>query len=171
MRDNQDCAGVVHEISLEPLDALEIQVVGRLVEQNQIGLFQQKFAEKHTGLLTAGERGEGPRCIGLAEAETPDDAGHAASRRIAVHQLIAVLGLGVGGEQFFERGPLGVLHLPLHERQLCLEIQNRLNDFGQLLLDGELGVERVVLVEIAHGSSLFQGNFALVPRQLPGQQI
>ena len=38
MGDDQDGAGIIAQVMLEPVDALGIEVVGGLVEQQQIGL-------------------------------------------------------------------------------------------------------------------------------------
>ena len=41
--DEQDCAVIACKELLEPLDALEVEVVGRLVEQQQVGVAQQQL--------------------------------------------------------------------------------------------------------------------------------
>ena len=41
---------------LEPLDALGVEVVGRLVEQQHVGLGEQQPAQRDAALLAAGER-------------------------------------------------------------------------------------------------------------------
>src|SRR5207249_4828005 len=46
------------EMSLQPGDALRVEVVRRLVEQEQVGLFEEHTAERDAPLLTAGEIGD-----------------------------------------------------------------------------------------------------------------
>ena len=46
---NRTC--VLVQMLLQPLYALGIQVVGRLIEQQYIGLLQQKTAQSHTAAL------------------------------------------------------------------------------------------------------------------------
>ena len=48
-------AGKALQELLEPLHALGVEVVGRLVEQQQVGLRQQQPAERDAALLAAGE--------------------------------------------------------------------------------------------------------------------
>jgi hypothetical protein len=44
-------------VLLEPLHALGVQVVGRLVQQEQVGLGQQQLAQRHATPLAAGQVG------------------------------------------------------------------------------------------------------------------
>ena len=45
VRDHQDRAGIILEIILEPAERLEIEVIGRLVEHEQIGLHHEQPRE------------------------------------------------------------------------------------------------------------------------------
>ncbi len=69
---------------LEPLHRLGVEVVGRLVEQQQVGLLEQQLAQRHPTTLTTGEvvddrvrRRAAQRVHGLVEAavEVPDVGG------------------------------------------------------------------------------------------------
>ena len=53
--DRDDRARVVLEVALEPGDRFGVEVVGRLVEQQQVGLAQQQPAERDAAPLAAGE--------------------------------------------------------------------------------------------------------------------
>ena len=55
MGHGQDGALVGGEVALEPLHALGVEVVGRLVEQQQVGLAQQELAQRHPAPLATGE--------------------------------------------------------------------------------------------------------------------
>src|SRR5262249_48000562 len=46
--DDQDRTGIVAQVALEPGHRLGVQVVGRLVEQEEIGLLQEEPAERDT---------------------------------------------------------------------------------------------------------------------------
>ena len=48
---------VVLQVLLQPRDRLGVEMVGRLVEQQQVGLAQQQPAHGHAAALAAGERG------------------------------------------------------------------------------------------------------------------
>ena len=52
MGDRQDGAGVAREVLLEPQHRLGVQMVGRLVEQQQVGCGQQQPAQRHPTAFT-----------------------------------------------------------------------------------------------------------------------
>ena len=141
MGDGDDGALVLLEVLLEPEHALGVEVVGGLVQQQQVGLLQQQLAQRHATALAAGEVGDG-----LV-------AGRAAQR---VHRLLelrvevpAVLGVDLG---------LELAHL-LHQR---VEVRVGL---GHLLADG---VEALDLLEqLAHALlDVLQDGLGLVQRRL-----
>ena len=53
--DGYDGALVVLEVALEPGDRFRVEVVGRLVEQQQVGLAQEKAGKRDAALFSAGE--------------------------------------------------------------------------------------------------------------------
>ncbi len=55
MGDRDDRALVVREVPLEPRDALGVEMVRGLVEQQQVGLGEQQARERHAAALTAGQ--------------------------------------------------------------------------------------------------------------------
>ncbi len=55
MRDDQDRARIVAQVSFEPGHALGVEMVGRLVQQQQVGLIQQQLGERDAAPLTARE--------------------------------------------------------------------------------------------------------------------
>ena len=55
MGHGEDGTGVLREVLLEPLHRLGIQVVGRLVEQQQVGLAQQQLAQRNSASLAPGQ--------------------------------------------------------------------------------------------------------------------
>ena len=54
--DRHHGAGVLGEMALEPGDRLGVEVVGRLVEEQQVGLAQEQPAKRHAPPLAARER-------------------------------------------------------------------------------------------------------------------
>jgi hypothetical protein len=60
--DGHDGAGVLLQKALEPGDGLRVQMVGRLVEQQHVGLLQKQPAERHAAALAARKLGH----LGLA---------------------------------------------------------------------------------------------------------
>ena len=57
MGDGNDGARIILEKALQPGDQFRIEVVGRLVEQQEIGPLQQETAQRHPPPLAAGESG------------------------------------------------------------------------------------------------------------------
>jgi len=47
VRDHDDCAGIILQIFLEPLERFKVEMVGRFVEQEDIGLFEQNLAKRN----------------------------------------------------------------------------------------------------------------------------
>ena len=59
--DGQDGAGVRRQVVLQPLHRLGVEVVGGLVEQQQVGLLEQQLAQRDAAALTTGEVVDEPR--------------------------------------------------------------------------------------------------------------
>ena len=73
--DRQDRPGVGGQVLLEPLHALGVQVVGRLVEQQQVRFGQQQLAQRHPAALTAGQSSSpARRAAGSAARPSPAPA-------------------------------------------------------------------------------------------------
>ena len=56
VRDENDRVGIGAEIFLEPVAGFEIEVIGRLVEQQQVRASEQELGQRDTHLPAAGER-------------------------------------------------------------------------------------------------------------------
>ena len=55
MGDGQDGARVGREVALQPLHRLGVEVVGGLVEEQQVGLLEQQLAQRDPAALATGE--------------------------------------------------------------------------------------------------------------------
>ena len=100
MGDRDDGAGVLAEEPLQPLDGLGVEMVGRLVEQEQVGVLEEQAAERHAALLAAGER----RDVGVVGR-----AAQGVHRDVDV--ALQVPGVG-GGDPVLERAcsaPIGLV--------------------------------------------------------------
>jgi hypothetical protein len=51
--DDQNCAGIIAQVAFEPRHRLGVEMVGRLVEKEQIGLREEKLAERDTPAFAA----------------------------------------------------------------------------------------------------------------------
>ena len=99
--DEEHAPRIAGEVALEPHRALEVEIVGRLVEEEKIGLGEQDRGERHPHPPAAGERRARPALRLLVEAETGEDRGGARLGRMGVDVGEAGLDLGdavgVGG--------------------------------------------------------------------------
>ena len=93
--DRDDRARVLLQEALQPVDRLGVEVVGRLVEQQQVGVAEEQAGERHAALLAAGERGD-VGVVGRAAQGVHRD----------VDVALEVPGVG-GGDPVLERGLLG----------------------------------------------------------------
>ena len=157
--DDQDRARIGAQVALEPVDRLGVEMVGRLVEQQEVGLLQQQAAERDAALFAAGELGH----IGIIR--------RAAER---VHRLLDLaveipqaLGLDLVLEpRHLVRGLVGIVH-----REIVVAVEDRL-----LLLDAqhgvalhvERGIELGLLRQIADfgalGDEALADEFGVEPR-------
>lgn len=55
MRDGDHRSLVLSQVLLEPVDALGVEMVRRLVQQQHVGLLQQEPAQRHAATLAARE--------------------------------------------------------------------------------------------------------------------
>ena len=55
MGDHDHGAGIIDQEMLEPGDTLGVEMVGGLIEQENVGLEEQEPAQRHAAPLTAGE--------------------------------------------------------------------------------------------------------------------
>ena len=60
MRDQHDRRVEAREVRLEPLERGDVEVVRRLVEEQQIGIAGQRAPERSPRQLASGERAERP---------------------------------------------------------------------------------------------------------------
>ena len=145
MGDGDHRAGEAHQELFEPFDRLGVQVVGRLVEQQHVGLREQQLAQRHPPLLATGE---GP------DRRFPGRQAQGVGRQF---ELTAKIGPG-GGQDRLEAGLLfgelveigvrfGVGGVDLFQLGLRLEdlAQTRLH----FLADVGFGVELRFLRQIA----------------------
>jgi hypothetical protein len=100
--DDEDAAAIALEIILEPQHAFEIEIVCRLVEQQQVGRGEQNPRERHAHAPAAGEFGAGTLLLGRRKAEAGQDRGRTRGRRIGVDRFKAgvniaeLVGIGLG---------------------------------------------------------------------------
>ncbi len=161
--DEQHDAVVIHKEALEPLDALEVEVVRGLVEHEQVRSAQQQLGERDAHLPAAGKVLGGLIEVLDGKTEAREDLARSALELVAAEALEAVLGMSVLLEHAVELGA------GLRTRDLVLELRRALlpgldlgsgvHDLGQgRLIAHELGL----LLEVADRGLLREGHGALV---------
>ena len=157
--DGDDGAFVLLEVLLQPVDALGVEVVGRLVEQQDVGLLQEQAAEGHAAAFAAAEVGHQLVLVGTAEGvhgafqlgvEVPSVVGFQQLRELSLagDELVEV-GIGLGE---------GVVHLVV----LLQQVDDLLHGLLHHLLDGFGVVELGLLLEVAHAVAGGEDHLALV---------
>ena len=73
MRDEQDRARKIGQLAFKPIEALEVEMVGRLVEQQNVWLGRQGARECGAGQLAPGERRQLAVHVAVFEAEATQD--------------------------------------------------------------------------------------------------
>ena len=59
MGDDNHRAFVVEQIGFQPCNGLQVQMVSRLIQNNQVRLKEKEFPERDPGFLPAGQSGDG----------------------------------------------------------------------------------------------------------------
>ena len=147
--DEQQGAGPGRQLLLEPGDGVDVEVVGRLVEDQHVGLGQQQTTEGDPHPPTARELGDGSVDGGVLEAETGEDLVGLGLEGVAAHRLETTLDVAVVGEDLVLVG-VGVAHERLELAESVRE-RGELTGAGQHLLHHRAGggVDEV-LREVAH---------------------
>ena len=103
--DDQRGVRIFLQARFQPQRAFEVEIVGRLVEQQQIGFGEQRGGQRHPHAPAAGELRHRAVEIGVGEAKAGEDFGSARRRTVGVDGVELVINLrhlfGRGG---FERG-------------------------------------------------------------------
>ena len=92
--DHDNGMRIVREVVLEPERAFEVEIVGRLVEEEEIRLRKQGRGECHAHAPATGKFGARTLLIGGGEAEAGEDRGRAGRRRMRVDIGESCLDLG-----------------------------------------------------------------------------
>mmetsp|Transcript_47354 Transcript_47354/g.108961 ORF Transcript_47354/g.108961 Transcript_47354/m.108961 type:complete len:218 (+) Transcript_47354:1022-1675(+) len=78
------------QVLLQPQHRVQVQVVGRLIEQQHVRADEERARERHAHAPAAGEGGRRALLVLLAEAEPAQDLGRARGRRVRLDRLQAL---------------------------------------------------------------------------------
>ena len=93
--DDEHSAVIVGDKAAQPLDALEVQVVGGLVQKQQVGVTQEELGKRDAHLPAARELGARALKVGDLKAQAGQDLAGVALEFVAAQVLKAVLDLAV----------------------------------------------------------------------------
>ncbi len=131
-------------------------MIGRLVEQQHVGLFEQQLGERDAHLPAAGEFLGAAGPIFLAKSESVEHRADLRLDRVAV--AIAKLGVdvmeAVGGGGVFGAGGIELAELVVQRFELLLHFAKVGEDAHAFGEDGAAGEREAVLRKIALGDAL-----------------
>ena len=93
--DDEHGAVVVGDKAAQPLDTFEVQVVGGLVQKQQVGVAQEELSQRDTHLPAARELGTRALKVGNLETQAGQDLAGVALELVAAQVLKAVLDLAI----------------------------------------------------------------------------
>ena len=169
MADHQHRAGVALEIVFQPFHGGKVQVVGGLVQNEDIRFFQQQLRQTQPRQLAAGEhRNVLLPCI-LRKA-------HAGQHLFDVHVHVVAIG-GVHNilQSIVLCQQVGVIglgsHAALQDLHLRHGIQHRGKGGAHLAVDIQRGVQLCVLLQIAQRHPMGHAELALVILIFAGKDL
>ena len=173
VRDGDNRTGILVQVLFEPVDRLGVEVVGRLVEQQDVGLLQQQAAEGHPAAFTPREVfhklvfGRTAQSIHRLLQLVVDIPGIRGVDMVLQFGLASHEGIHLVGilEHF------GVAKRLVHLFILGQQVEDRLHALLHHLLHRLFGVELGLLLEVTHRVARREYHFALVRLLHPGDDF
>ena len=164
MRHGNHRALILVEVLFEPVDALGVEVVGRFVEQQHVGLLQQQAAQGHAAALTARE--VGGFLVGWRAAQGVHGAVEARVEVPGIGGIENVLQLTLTGEEGVH---LVLVFVVFGQTELLVDflvfgqcVDHVLHALLHNFAHGLVVVEVRVLRQVTHGVAGREYHFALV---------
>jgi hypothetical protein len=167
VRDHQERAWIIVEVRLQTLDGGQVQVVGGLVEQEQVGLARQHLGQFQTTAFAARQGGHGAGKIGRGQSDFLGERAHPAFDVVAILDAVALLQLAVALEIRGIRGAQArfeLHHLVVHGAQVR-------EGFEQRIQDRAIAALLLRLFEVGHARAPEHTSVSGVRRQLAGEQF
>ena len=168
MRDEDDGGVDRLELALEPLEVLDVEMVRRLVEEEQVGAAGERARERCARQLTARERAERPVELVVREAEAAYGGGCAIAPGPAARVLESSLRLGVPAESRVVVRSLR--HRGLEPAQVVLDLEQVPGARECVVAERDVELERWALVVERDAGSLGEGELPALDRRLAGDR-
>ena len=164
--DDQNSSLVIGKVRLKPAYGGDIQMVGGLVEQNDVRLFQKELGKGHSGFLTAGKCGDRLIKFLVLKAKSPQNAGDFTLVGEAVAALEARQKIVVFLDDAAQlcTGELG--HQVLIPGDFLLQLDEVLFNIQKLFVDGAIHAKALILSQVADRGITGEGNAPLIGGQL-----
>ena len=173
MRDENEGVRVGFEIAFKPVAGFEIEVIGGLVEKQQVGFFEQQFGERDAHLPAAGEGFDAALPVLFTEAEAGEDGADAGLDVIAVARGEFGLDVVVAVDNLlvFRAGVVEFAHAAFEDLLLGFERADLVEDGKAFVEDGTAGEVDAVLREIAGADPLHDVERAIVEALNSGERF
>ena len=148
------------QLLLEPLQVLDVEVVRRLVEQQQVGIAGERAGQRGARQLAAGEGRQLPVEVALREAEAAQRRRRPVAPGVAAGVLEPRLGLGVAAQRRLV--VVAGRHRLLEPAQLLLGLDQVARARERVLAQRQAAVERRPLVVQRDPRALGEGELAAV---------
>ena len=167
MRDEHNGRVQPDERPLQPLEPLDVEVVGRLVEQEQVGIARQRTRQRRPRQLAAGERLERTVELVVGESEPAQRRERVLAPGIAAGVLEPRLGLRVPRQRLLP--VVAGRHRILQAAQLLLQRDQVARARQRVLAQRQAEVERRPLVVQRDTRALVEHELAAVDAGLAGE--
>ena len=153
MGDDQDRARIVAQMAFQPVHGLGVEMVGRLVEQQQFGLLQQQPAQRDAAALAAGELAD----VGVV--------GRAAQRLHRLIDLGVEIPQALGLDLVLQLGHLVGGLVRIVDGELVVAVDDgllRRDALHDVLAHRLVGIELRLLLEVADAGALGDPGLAVI---------
>ena len=169
MRGHEQRAGAALEERLEPEDRLDVEVVRRLVHQQDVGLAEHRACHRHAHLPAARKRADVAVDALVLEAEAMEDFARLALERVAAEVLVFLLDMAEPLEDpVHVAGFRRVSHRGLKVLELVMQVAQPAAAGNHFVDDRPAAHLLDVLPEIADREALRDRDVALVRRLFSG---
>ena len=134
---------------LEPAPALDVEVVGRLVEEQEVRLLEEEPRQPHARALAAGHLADQDPELVVREAEAMERLVDPVVDRVAAGALHLLLDLRLALHQRVDVG-VGLRHLLVQRLHLAVELVEALEGAARGVAQRVGGLEPRVLRQVAH---------------------
>ena len=159
------------QVALEPCDMLFVQIVGGLVQQQDLGLFQQQLGQQDLGTLTAAQIGD---VMVKTQRQQTQRTGNFLNTGIDHIEIVGIQHT-LDLTQFIHEGihlfGRSIAQLVADLVHAGLQIEEPAEGRAQNILNGHTGGKGSVLIEVAGADIARPFDLAFVGHQLAGDDI